>query len=89
DNSGSLGKISFLTISILLFTTAIAALIGILITHAFGLTAEGLTEGTREVARMGQLESRASTVANLTIPQMLIGFIPSNPFADLTGARSS
>lgn len=46
DNSGSLGKISFLTISILLFTTAIAALIGILITHAFGLTAEGLTEGT-------------------------------------------
>lgn len=41
------------------------------------------------MARMGQLESRASTVANLTIPQMLIGFIPSNPFADLTGARSS
>ncbi len=89
DNSGSLGKISFFTISILLFTTAISALIGILITQAFGLTAEGLTEGSREIARMGQLESRASTVANLTIPQMLISFIPSNPFADLTGARSS
>ncbi|MGC9422472.1 MULTISPECIES: L-cystine transporter [Vibrio] len=89
ENSGSLGKISGLTISILLITTAIAALIGILVTQAFGLTAAGLTEGSREVARMTQLESRAATVADLTIPQMLLSFIPTNPFADLTEARSS
>lgn len=89
ENSGSLGKISGLTISILLITTAIAALIGILVTQAFGLSAAGLTEGSREVARMTQLESRAATVADLTIPQMLLSFIPTNPFADLTGARSS
>lgn len=89
ENSGSLGKISGLTISILLITTAIAALIGILVTQAFGLSAAGLTEGSREVARMTQLEFRAATVADLTIPQMLLSFIPTNPFADLTGARSS
>ncbi|MCG3728504.1 L-cystine transporter [Vibrio cincinnatiensis] len=89
ENSGSLGKISGLTISILLITTAIAALIGILVTQAFGLSAAGLTEGSREVAHMTQLESRAATVADLTIPQMLLSFIPTNPFADLTGARSS
>jgi hypothetical protein len=89
DKNGSLGKISGLTIFILLFTTAIAALIGILITQAFGLTAAGLTEGARETARIAVLESRASTVADLTIPQMLLSFIPTNPFADLTGARST
>lgn len=89
DNGGSLGKISGLTIGILLFTTAIAAFIGIVVTHLFGLTAEGLTEGARETARIAVLQSRSATVSDLTIPQMLISFIPTNPFADLTGARST
>lgn len=89
DKNGSLGKISSLTIGILLVTTAISALIGILITQAFGLTAEGLVEGARETARIAALESRASTVADLTIPQILLSFIPTNPFADLIGARST
>ena len=47
-NASSLGKISFLTIGTLLFTTAIAALIGIGLTNLFGLTAEGLVAGTRK-----------------------------------------
>ncbi len=89
EKGGSLGKISGLTISVLLITTAISALIGILVTTAFGLSAEGLTEGARETARIAVLESRAGTVSDLTIPQMLVSFIPTNPFADLTGARST
>lgn len=89
DKSGSLGKISGLTIGVLLFTTAISALIGIGVTHVFGLTAEGLTEGARETARIAVLESRAGRVADLTIPQMLVSFIPTNPFADMTGNRST
>ncbi|MCA2017495.1 L-cystine transporter [Vibrio tritonius] len=89
DKNGSLGKISTLTIAVLLFTTAIAALIGILMAQAFGLTAEGLTEGAREMARLDTLATKATTVAGLTIPQMLLSFIPTNPFADLTGARST
>lgn len=89
DKSGSLGKISGVTISVLLVTTMISALIGIAVTHTFGLTAEGLTEGVRETARVAVLESRISSVSNLTIPQMLISFIPTNPFADLTGSRST
>ncbi|NMV20818.1 cation:dicarboxylase symporter family transporter, partial [Vibrio parahaemolyticus] len=59
EKGGSLGKISGLTISVLLVTTAIAALIGILVTTTFGLSAEGLTEGARETARIAVLESRA------------------------------
>ena len=89
DKGGSLGKISGLTISVLLFTTAIAALIGIVVTHLFGLTAAGLTEGAREAARVTVLENRMHSVHDLSIPQMLVSFIPTNPFADLTGSRST
>lgn len=89
EKGGALGKISGLTISVLLATTAISALIGIVITQAFGLSAEGLTEGARETARIAALESRADKVSDLSIPQMLVSFIPTNPFADLTGARST
>ncbi|MEG3754397.1 L-cystine transporter [Psychromonas arctica] len=89
ENSGSLGKISALTIGILLFTTMIAALIGIVVTQTFGLSTAGLSEGVRETARISVLENRLGSVADLTIPQMLVSFIPTNPFADLTGARST
>jgi L-cystine uptake protein TcyP (sodium:dicarboxylate symporter family) len=89
DSSGSLGKISGLTIGILLFTTMIAALIGIFITQAFGLSAASLIEGSRESARAIVLEGRIDQVSNLNIPQILLSFIPSNPFADLTGSRST
>lgn len=89
ENSGSLGKISALTISVLLVTTMISAVIGIAVTQAFGLTAEGLTEGARETARISVLENRIDRVSDLTIPQMLVSFIPTNPFADLTGSRST
>lgn len=89
DSSGSLGKISGLTIGVLLFTTMISALIGIAVTQVFGLSAAGLSEGVRETARMAVLETRIGSVADLTIPQMLVSFIPTNPFADLTGSRST
>jgi L-cystine uptake protein TcyP (sodium:dicarboxylate symporter family) len=51
-NASQLGKISFLTIGTLLFTTLIAALVGVLVTNLFGLTAEGLVQGSAETARL-------------------------------------
>ncbi|MGV2987082.1 L-cystine transporter [Vibrio sp. E150_011] len=89
EKGGSLGQISGLTISVLLATTAISAIIGIAVTQAFGLSAEGLVEGSRETARIAVLENRIDRVTDLSIPQMLISFIPTNPFADLTGSRST
>ncbi|WP_371185111.1 L-cystine transporter [Thalassotalea maritima] len=89
DNVGSLGKISSLTIFVLLLTTAISALVGISVTSVFDLSIQGLTEGARESARMTELESKATGIQGLTIPQMLVSFIPTNPFADLTGVRST
>jgi L-cystine uptake protein TcyP (sodium:dicarboxylate symporter family) len=87
-NASSLGKISFLTIGTLLFTTAIAALIGIGLTNLFGLTAEGLVAGTQELARLQTIQNDyAGKVADLNIPQLLLSFIPQNPMADLARAK--
>lgn len=86
--TSSLGKISFFTIGILLFTTAIAALIGIIITYWFGLTAEGLVQTSSETIQLEIIENNyIHKVSDLTIPQLILSFIPKNPFADLEGAN--
>ncbi|MEC5341673.1 L-cystine transporter [Brenneria populi] len=87
-NASSLGKISILTLGTLLFTTLIAALIGVFVTNLFGLTASGLVQGEQETARLSAIEnSYAGKVSNLSIPQIILSFIPKNPFAELTGAN--
>ncbi|MCK1086451.1 L-cystine transporter [Serratia marcescens] len=83
-NASSLGKISVLTIGTLLFTTLISALV---VTNLFGLTAEGLVQGAQESARLTAIQTNyVGKLADLTVPQMVLSFIPKNPFADLTGA---
>ena len=83
----ALGKIGSLVIGLLLGTTVIAALVGIAVTNLFGLTAEGLTEGARELARAEVLVARQSSVADLALGEILLSFIPQNIFSDLAGAR--
>lgn len=83
----ALGRIGGVVIGILVGTTMIAALVGIAMANLFDLTAEGLTEGARELARASALESRLETVESLGLADMLVRFIPSNIFYDLTGAR--
>ena len=82
-----LGKIGGTVIGILIGTTMIAALVGIIIANVFGLTVVGLTEGSREMARADVLLSRHESIADLGLADMLVRFIPSNIFLDLTGAR--
>ena len=82
-----LGRIGGSVIGILVGTTMIAALVGIFVTSAFGLTADGLTEGARELERADVLTQRYEGVADLGMADMLVRFIPSNIFEDLTGAR--
>lgn len=86
-DSGSLGKISGLSIGILLATTAASALIGILISSMFGLSAEGIVQGAREIARGEMLETRLTSVEAMSFADMIISFFPANPFADLAGSR--
>jgi len=83
----TLGSIGSLVVAVLLVTTMIAALIGVLMAEVFGLTAEGLTEGAAELAKAQELSSRPQGVASLSIPDLLVSFVSTNIFADLTGAR--
>ncbi len=88
-DAGSLGKISVLTIGTLMLTTMVAAMVGILMAKLFGLTAVGLSSSAAEVARGQVLQSSLSTAKAISLPSMIISFIPANPFLDMTGARKT
>jgi L-cystine uptake protein TcyP (sodium:dicarboxylate symporter family) len=85
----SLGKIGGSVVGILVLTTMIAALIGILMASIFGLNAGELASGARELARAEALETRRGSVADLSMAQLLVSFIPRNIFSDLTDARAT
>ena len=82
-----LGRIGGSVVGILVGTTAVAALVGILVSNLFGLNADAITQGARELEQAASLTSRYGNVANLGLADMLVRFIPSNIFSDLTGAR--
>lgn len=82
----NLGRVGGSIIGILLITTAIAALIGALITGAFGLNTEGLP---KDEARVASLETRAADVGETDITGQIYSFIPVNPFYDMGGQRST
>ncbi|MDO8701375.1 MAG: cation:dicarboxylase symporter family transporter [Undibacterium sp.] len=86
---GSLGKISALTIGILMLTTMVAAVVGIMMAKAFGLTAVGLSASAAELARGQYLQGAVSTAKTISLPSMVLSFIPANPFLDMTGARKT
>ncbi|HHF7198293.1 TPA: L-cystine transporter [Haemophilus influenzae] len=87
NQTRSLGKVSVGVLSTLLITTAISAAIGIAMVHLFDVSAAGLIVGDRELVAQGKVLDKAGQVSNLTVPAMLVSFIPKNPFADLTGAN--
>ncbi|MFN3162452.1 MAG: cation:dicarboxylate symporter family transporter [Pseudohongiellaceae bacterium] len=83
----ALGKIGGTVVSVLVVTTMIAALIGIFMALVFGLNAGNLAAGATELARAEVLEARQGSVADLSLPDLLVNFVPRNIFYDLTGAR--
>lgn len=87
EEVAALGRIGGMVIGILVGTTIVAALVGIFITNAFGLSAEGLTQGARELERSQVLTERYEAFGELGLADMLVRFIPSNVFLDLTEAR--
>lgn len=87
-DASSLGKISVLSIGTLLVTTFIAALVGVFVTNLFGLNAAGLVQGTQETERLAKLNTDyVGKVTDLNVPDFILSFIPTNPFAELTGAN--
>lgn len=86
--SNKLGKISFNVLATLLGTTAVAALVGIGTTLAFGLQGAKFTQGAAETSRIAELATRQDAIQDLTIPQQIVSFIPKNVFADFAGTTN-
>ena len=69
---------------------AVAAVLGWGATVLTGLAHAGfLDAATPDAAELSSLASQQSEAASLTLPQEILSFIPTNPFADLAGARST
>lgn len=84
---GALGKYGGAIIGILVGTTMIAAFVGVMMATIFDLSMEGMTQGVREAERAAALEGRLESIADLGLTDMLVRFIPTNVFYDLTQAR--
>ncbi|OZU88500.1 L-cystine transporter [Virgibacillus indicus] len=87
EKTAELGKMSVWIIGILIGTTMIAALVGIGTAVAFDLDAGQIEAGSAETERGTMLETRAAE--DLSTPQKILNFIPSNIFLDMTGQRST
>lgn len=83
----ALGLIGGAVIGILVVTTMIAALVGIFVTNLFGLRADAIIQGARELERADLLEQSYAGIADLGLADMLVRFVPQNVFEDLAGAR--
>lgn len=89
SDARALGAMSALVLGLLMITTAASALIGVAMTTTFGLRADAIVQGVRELERGTALQAQVPEAARLTIPSLLQSFVPANIFADLAGTRST
>lgn len=82
------GKISGVVMAVLLGTVAIAALFGWAVIAFSGLAGASFTQ-TAAQNTMTALQAKQQTVEGLTLPQVIVSFIPPNIFADLAGSRAN
>ena len=83
----SLGKMGSIILGILIATTAVSAIIGVLTAFGFGLSAEGLQSGAAELARASKLEELNTSREHIT--KTIVNIIPQNPFYAMTGQGSN
>ncbi|GAA0605761.1 L-cystine transporter [Virgibacillus siamensis] len=87
EKSSDLGKMSAWIIGILVGTAMIAAVVGIGSAGLFNLNADQIDAGQAENDRGQMLESTLSDVENMSTPEKIQSFIPSNIFLDMTQQR--
>ena len=84
------GRIAGAVLAVLLGTVTVAAVVGWGATVLTGLTHASFLDGaTPDASELSALASQQDQVADLTLPQEILSFIPVNPFADLAGMRST
>lgn len=89
EGENNLGKIGFNVLAVLVTTVMIASALGIATVLLFNLDGAEFTRGAAENAQILSLQETQSQVADLTIPQQIVNFIPSNIFNDLAGLRGN
>ncbi|TFB18926.1 L-cystine transporter [Filobacillus milosensis] len=89
EKTSQLGKMSGWIIGILIGTSMIAAVIGVGTSVAFDLNADQIEAGQSEEDRGMYLEDRLGDVQNMSTPERILAFIPTNPFQDMTGDRAT
>ena len=85
----NIGKAAGRILAVLMITVAISALVGALVTSAFGLSADKLAAGDSEVARGQMLENTLHNFEAKPIQQQILEIIPVNPFYAFTGQGSN
>ncbi|MDY0404500.1 L-cystine transporter [Virgibacillus sp. 179-BFC.A HS] len=87
NKTAEIGKIAGWIIGILVTTAMVAALIGITSAAVFHLDAGQIEAGQAENDRGAMLEDKLGEVQDMSAPQKILSFIPSNIFQDMTGER--
>ncbi|PNZ62821.1 L-cystine transporter [Staphylococcus condimenti] len=82
-------KIGFFIFVFLIGTVAVAAIIGIISALVFGLDASSIDLGSAEHARGTEISQKAKEMTASTLPQQILELLPSNPFLDFTGQRTT
>lgn len=89
SGENNIQKIGFNVLAVLMITVMIASALGIIFVLLFNLDGAEFARGAAEAARIEQLQEQSAQVADLTIPQQIVSFIPKNIFQDLAGARGT
>ncbi len=87
----NLGRISAVVLAVLLGTVAVAALTGWAAVAFSGLAGASFTDAGAGAGAdsLQALQTEQQQVADLSLPQMILSFVPVNVFADLAGSRAT
>ncbi|WP_295295615.1 cation:dicarboxylase symporter family transporter [uncultured Brachyspira sp.] len=86
----NIAKMTMIIIAILMITTAISALVGILISKGFGLDASKIQAIVGDYSQGAlKYENRLEAFNSKPVPQQLLEIIPTNPFSALAGGGGS
>ena len=86
----NLKKMTLSIIAVLMITTAISALVGILVAKGFGLDASKLQSLVGDISQgASNYEGRLESFTSKPVPQQLLEIIPTNPFSALAGFGGS
>jgi len=89
EGESNIGKIGGSVLAVLVITVMIASAVGLISVFLFNLDGAEFTRGAAENAQIASLEESATQVENLSIPEQIVNFIPTNIFSDLSGNRGN